>query len=160
MTRKDVVRGPLPIEGNLGGYVAFSADAAESDLCRLQRITDGVHYRGRLVAAVHHAVGALLVIPGAVSVPVGIFHKLLEGLRIALAEQIAGPLPPEIVSCRVAPGRTAVLLIARKKVEEEAGLIERPAPSTVGKNAAEQLLGPAPVQKMPLVWCPFIGIAR
>src|ERR1700730_6705940 len=160
MARKDVFRGPLPIEGNLGGHVAFGADAAESDLSELQRITDGVHYRGRLVAAVHHAVGALLVIPGAVGVPVGIFHKLLEGLRIALAEQIAGPLPAEIVPCRVAPGGAAVRLITSKEVEEEAGLIEGPAPNTVSKDAAEELLGPAPVQKMLLIWCSFIGIPR
>src|SRR5437016_13719411 len=108
MTRKDVLRGALPIERDLGSHIAFGAYAAKRNLGGLQRITNGVHHRGRLVAAVHHAVGALLVIPGAVSVPVGIFHKLLEGPRIALAEQIAGPLPPEIVSCRVAPGRTAV----------------------------------------------------
>src|SRR6266404_4085833 len=108
MARKDVFRGPLPIERNLGGHVAFGADAAKRDLCELQRITDGVHYRSRLVTAVHHAVGALLVIPGAVGVPIGIFHKLLEGLRIALSEKIAGPLPAEIVPRRVAPRRAAV----------------------------------------------------
>src|ERR1700746_990002 len=105
MAREDVLRGPLPIERDLGSHIAFGADAAKRDLGGLQRITDGVHYRGRLVAAVHHAIGALLVIPGAVSVPVGIFHEFLEGLRVALAEQITGPLPAEIVSCRIAPGR-------------------------------------------------------
>src|SRR4029077_20156574 len=108
MARKDIFRGTLPIERNLGSHIAFGADAAKRDLCDLQRITDGVHYRGRLVAAVHHAVGALLVIPGAVGVTVSIFHEFLEGFRIALAEQIAGPLPAEIVPCRVAPGRAAV----------------------------------------------------
>src|SRR5882724_12757037 len=108
MAREYIFRGPLPIERDLCSHIAFGADAAKRDLCDLQRIADGVHYRGRLIAAVHHAVGALLIIPGAEGVPVGIFHKLLEGLRIALAEQIAGPLPPEIVPCRVAPGRAAV----------------------------------------------------
>src|ERR1700739_2834888 len=108
MTRKDVLRWPLPIERDLGGHIAFGADAPKRDPRGLQRITNGVHYRGCLVTAVHHAVGALLVIPGAVSVPVGVFHPLLEGLRIAFAEQIAGPLPAEIVPCRIAPGRTVV----------------------------------------------------
>src|ERR1700737_3490901 len=116
MARKDIFRGPLPIKRNLGSHVAFGADAAKRDLRGLQRITNGVHYRGRLVAAVHHAVGALLIVPGSVSVPVGIFHKLLEGLRIALAEQIAWPLPAEIVPCRVAPGGAAVRLITSKEV--------------------------------------------
>src|SRR5947208_6439834 len=108
MSRKDILRGPLPIESDISSHIAFGTDAAKRDLCEFQRITDGVHYRGRLIAAVHHAVGALLVIARAVGVPVGIFHKLLEGLRIALAKQIAGSLPAEIIPCRVAPGRAAV----------------------------------------------------
>src|SRR3546814_9317300 len=37
-----------------------------------------IGYRGRLVAAMHHAVGALLVVAGAVAVPVRLFHEFLE----------------------------------------------------------------------------------
>src|ERR1700730_15563307 len=108
MARKDIFRGPLPTQRDLGSHIAFGADAANSDLRDLQSITDGVHYRGLFVAAVDHAVGALLVISGAVGIPVGIFHELLEGFGIALAEQVARPLPAKIVPCGVTPGRAAV----------------------------------------------------
>jgi hypothetical protein len=41
----------------------------------------------------HHALGAFLVIAGAVGVPAGLRHQRLEALGIAFAAQIGGALP-------------------------------------------------------------------
>ena len=79
----------------------------------------------------HHAVGALLVIADAVGVPVGVFHQLLEGLGVAFAEQVAGPLPAEDGARRVAPRRAVIGLVAGEEVEEQAGLAERPVLAAV-----------------------------
>ena len=72
----------------------------------------------------NHAVGALFVIPGAVSVPVGFFHQLLETFGVPLAEQIARPLPSKDVARRIAPRGTVVGLIAGKEIEKKARLVE------------------------------------
>src|SRR5207237_482955 len=52
----------LAIERDLGRHVALGLDAAAGDRERLQRVAHGVADRRRLVAAVHHAVGALLIV--------------------------------------------------------------------------------------------------
>src|SRR5215211_6333266 len=109
----------------------------------------------------HHAVGAFLVVAGAVGIPVGLLHQLLEGLGVAFAEQIAGTLPAEIVAGRIAPGRAAIGLVAGEKIEKQAGLVEGPAALPVAlEDLAEQLLGAPAVQEMLLVGGPLIGIAR
>src|SRR5712691_12611686 len=117
----------------------------------MNRIDNG---RG-LIAAVHHAIGAFLVVAGAVGIPIGLFHQLLEGLRITFAEQVAGALPAEIVARRVAPRGAMVGLVARQKIEEQGGLVERPARSVAVRLAfedlAEQLLGAPAAEKMLLV---------
>src|SRR5258707_11442787 len=100
----------------------------------------------------HHALGAFLVIAGPVGIPIRLFHQLLEGLRITLADQVARPLPAEIVARRVAPWRAMVFLVARQEVEEERGLAERPVAALAApENVAEQLLGLQPAEEMLLV---------
>ena len=74
----------------------------------------------------HHAIGALLVIAGAVLVPLRVLHQLLEGLGVAFAEQIAGPLPAEHGAGWVPPRRAVIGLIAGEEIEEQRGLEERP----------------------------------
>src|SRR4029077_6362198 len=102
---------------------------------------------GRLVAAMRHAVRALLVAAGAVQIPVGGLDQLLEGLRVAFAEQITGLLPAEDVARRHAPRRAVVLLVAGQEVEEEAGVHELPLLALAErKDLAEELLGLAPVE--------------
>ena len=103
----------------------------------------GVDDGSRFEAAMHHAIGAFLVIADAVSVPVGLFHQLLEGLGIALAEQIAGPLPAEDGARGIAPGRAMIGLIAGQEIEEQQRLKERPVVAALPRreNIAEQLLG-------------------
>src|SRR5437899_1224848 len=94
---------------------------------------------GRLISAVHHALGAFFVIAGAVGIPVGLFHQLLEGLGVAFAEQIAGALPAEIVARRVAPRGAMIGLVARQKIEEQGRLVERPTMSVAIWLALEDL---------------------
>ena len=121
------------------------AHAAQADRQRLQRVAHGILHGGRLVAAMHHAVGALLVIAGAVRVPVRLVHQLAKRLRVAFAEQIAGALPAEDVARRIAPRRALVFLVAGEKIEEQARLAERPrrAAAAALEDVAEQLLGAA-----------------
>src|SRR6266568_9532669 len=104
----DVFRRTLMAERDFRSHFTFGADPAKRDCGSLQRMTDGVHDRGRLVAAMHHAVGAFLVIPGAVAVPIGLLHQLLEGLRIAFSKQVAGPLPAKMIPSRIAPRGAAI----------------------------------------------------
>src|SRR6202041_3342761 len=104
----------------------------------------------------HHAIGAFLVIAGAVGVPVGLLHQLLEAAGIAFAEQVAGPLPAKIIAARAAPRRAVTSLVSGEEVEEEARLVELPARLSrflrvTAEDVAEQLLGPSPVEEMFLV---------
>src|SRR5258707_662487 len=120
----------------------------------------GVLDGGTLIAAMNHAVGTLLVVAGAVFVPLGGFHQFLEGFDVALAQQIAGPLPAEHVARRVAPRRAVIALIAGQEVEEEGRLREFPlALLGIAEDRAEQLLGLAAVEEMRLVGRAVISIA-
>src|SRR3954468_16844146 len=109
-----------------------------------------------------HAVGALLVVAGAVGVPIGVVHQLLEGLGVTFAEQVAGLLPAEHRARRVAPRRAVVLLVAGQEVEEHARLAERPALAAVAaaEDVAEQFLGLAAVEEVLLVRRALIRITR
>src|SRR6185437_9014233 len=110
----------------------------------------------------HHAIRAFLVIAGAVRVPIRLVHQLRESLGVAFAEEIAGPLPAEIIARGVAPRRAMVALIAGEEVEEQRGLAERPFLRAVAalEDAAEKLLGLAPIEEMRLIGGALIGIAR
>ena len=109
----------------------------------------GILHRGRFEAAVHHAVGALFVIAGAVRVPVGFFHQLAKRSRVAFAEQIAGTLPAEHGARRIAPRRAAVFLVAGQEIEEQARLAERPrrAAAAATEDVAKELLGRRAMRK-------------
>src|SRR6201987_2829295 len=118
----------------------------------------GGRRRRRLVAAMGHAVGTLFILAGAVGVPIGGLHQLLEGLRIALAEQIAGLLPAKAVARRHAPGRALKILVPSQEVEEQAGMHEIPLLALAEReHVAEQLLGLGAVQKVVLVGGALIG---
>src|SRR5271170_321592 len=123
-----------------------------------ERIID----RARLEAAMDHAIGAFLIPADAVGIPVGRLHQLLEARRVAFAEKIAGPLPAENRSGRIAPRRAMVRLISRQEIKEQGRLIEGPllpvAPAS--KNFAEQLFGAGAVEEVFLVRSALIGVAR
>src|SRR5213075_1092160 len=88
------------------------------------------------------------------------FHQLAEGLRIALAEQIAGLLPAEDVARRHAPGGAVRFLIASEEIEEHAGVHELPPLALAeGEHLAEQLLGILAGEEVLLVGSALIGIA-
>src|SRR5690242_17231836 len=111
---------------------------------------DAVGDGSGLEPAMHHAVRAFLVIADAVGVPVGLLHQLLEGLGIAFAEQIAGPLPSEDRASRIAPRRAVIGLIAGEEIEEHRGLAERPALAALAarENPPEQILGLLAVEEV------------
>src|SRR5580700_6555916 len=99
-----------------------------------------------------HAVRAFLVAAGPVGIPVRRLDQLLERLCVAFAEQIAGLLPAEDIARRHAPRRAVVGLVARKEVEEQAGVHEVPALAfTQRENLAEELLGLATVEEVLLI---------
>src|ERR1700694_4570966 len=122
----------------------------------------GVLHRGRLVTAVHHAIGALLVVAGTVRVPVGFLHQLAKAGRLAFTEQITGTLPTEDVPGWVAPRSATVFLVAGQEVEEKTRLAERPCARTsaTAENVAKKLLGASAGEKVCLIRRPFIRISR
>src|SRR5580698_4886812 len=108
-----------------------------------------------------HAVGALLVLAGAVGFPVRGVHQFLEGLGIAFAEQIAGLLPAEDVARRHAPRGAFIVLVAREEIQEQAGMHEIPLLALAEREyVAEQLLGLGAVEEMLLIRGALIGVAR
>src|SRR6202035_383218 len=94
-------------------------------------MVEGIFHGGRLEAAMDHAVGAFFVVAGAIGVPVGFLHQLLETRRIAFAKQIAGALPAEDRAGGIAPGRALVGSIAGEKVEKKLRLEEGPGPAAL-----------------------------
>src|SRR6185312_2997198 len=61
-------------------------------------------------------------------------------------EKVTGPLPTGEVVGRIAPGRALVGLVARQEIEEERGLVERPARTPLAatpENLAEELFARA-----------------
>src|SRR5262245_36587811 len=95
----------------------------------------------RFEAAMHHAVRALFIIADAIGIPVGFLHQLLERADVALAQQIARPLPPEDVPRGIAPWCTVIGLVAGEEIEKERGLVEWPGfpAAATGENAAKQI---------------------
>ena len=91
-----------------------------------QGMVERVFHRGRLEAAMDHAVGAFFVFAGAIGVPVGLLHQLLEARRIAFPEKITRPLPAEDRARRIAPRRAVIGSIAGEKVEKKLRLEKGP----------------------------------
>ena len=122
---------------------------------------DGIGDGRAFEAAMHHAVGAFLVIADAVFVPLGAFHQLLEGLHIAFAEQVTGLLPAEHAAQRHRPGRAFIGLVAGQEVHEQVGLGELPflAAIAAAENVAEQLAGALAIEEVLLIGRALIGIA-
>src|SRR5258708_6488441 len=129
MAREHVLRRALLVEGDFGRHRPVGLASSHGRDHRLQRGAGRVLDRRRFIAAMDHAVGALLVIAGAVAVPVRFVHQLAEGLHIAFAEHIAGTLPAEIVALRVAPRPPEFLLLAAHTLSDLRPLAERPLPA-------------------------------
>src|SRR5215469_17559949 len=108
MVREHVLRRALAPEIDLRRHLAVGLDAAQRNRGGFPRALHGIDDGARLVTAMHHAVGAFLVIARAVGIPIRLFHQLLEAVGVPLAEQVARPLPAEIVAARVAPRRAVI----------------------------------------------------
>src|SRR5687768_14136747 len=153
MAREDKLRRALFVERNVLRHRSVRAYAPHGDAERFQRMLDAVDDGGGFEAAMHHAVGAFLVIADAVGVPVGLFHQRFEGFGIPFAEEIAGPWPAEYGAGRIAPRRTMIGLIAGKEIEEHGGLAEGPALATLAarENPPEEILGLLAIEEVLLV---------
>src|SRR3974390_2925529 len=108
------------IQWNLRRHVTVSAHATQTDLQRPERVTHRVPDSRCLVTAVHHAVGALLVVAGPVGIPVGFIHQLAKAAGVAFPQQVARSLPAENVAGWIAPRSATVLAVAGEKVKEQA----------------------------------------
>src|SRR6185437_8711018 len=115
-----------------------------------ERVVD----RGSLEPAMGHAVVASGVAAHAVLVPRGVFHQGLEAARMPfVGEQVTRPLPTEEVVGWSAPRCALIGLIARQEIQEQPGVIERPAraraaqprtPPALEYLAEQALAGAAP----------------
>src|SRR5271166_2386830 len=101
---KDVFRGALTIERDFRRQRTACPNSLKRDARRGQWTPERVVGRRRLVAAMGHAIGALLVSACAVAIPVRGLHELLEGAGVPLSEKVAGLLPAEDVPRRHAHG--------------------------------------------------------
>src|SRR5919108_3648599 len=115
---------------------------AQENTHGLERVIYGVIDGSGFVAAMCHAVGAFRIVTGAVELPVSLFEQSFECRRVTLVhEQIARPLPAEHITGRVTPGCTAVRLVAREKIQKQAGVVEPPPVSLAEpENVPEELL--------------------
>src|SRR5712691_5868406 len=127
VAREHELRRPLLVEGDFRRHRPLGARTEHGDLERLPGLRDRRLGRGRLVAAMRHAVRAFLVLAGAVGIPVRGLHQLAERLGVALAQEVARLLPAENVARRHAPGRAVIGLVAGKEIQEQAGMNEGPA---------------------------------
>src|SRR5277367_6251403 len=72
---------------------------------RTERVVHGAGF----VAAVHHAIGALgIAALGAVALPFGLAHQLVEGIGVAVLQEVAGFLPAKNVVGGHTPWRAFV----------------------------------------------------
>ncbi len=160
VAREHVLGRALAVERNFRRHRTLGANPAQGNLQGFHRMGDRVLNGGGFITAVDHAIGAFRIVSGAVGIPIRFLHQLAEGLGITLAEQIAGALPPEHGTGRIAPGRAMVLLIPRQEVEEQTGLAERPgfAGAAATEDVAEQLLGLLAMEKMLLIRRSLVGV--
>src|SRR5229473_122232 len=159
VAREHELRRPLLVERDFRRHRPFGARTEHGDLERLPGLRDRRLGRGRLVAAMRHAVRAFLVAAGAVGILVGGLHQLAERFGVAFAEQIAGLLPAENVAGRHAPRGAMIGLVAGEEVEEQVRMDEGPALVLAArKDVAEQLLGLATIEKVLLVGGALVGV--
>src|SRR5215213_4125102 len=108
-----------------------------------------------------HAIRALFVSAGTVAIPVRSLHQLREAAGVAFAKQITGLLPAEDVPRRHSPRGAVIGLVAREKVEEQAGVDQGPILTlAAAEDIAEQLFGFAPAEKMLLVGSALVSVPR
>ena len=160
MAREHILGLARAFEWNIRRHRAGCSDTHDRGSGDLPRLAHGVDNGACFEARVHHAVGTLFVIAGAVVVPRGVVHQLFICLGVALAEQIARALPAKDGARRIAPRRALIGLIAREKIEEQCRLENRPsfAAAAALEDIAEQLFGFGAIQKVLLIGRALISI--
>src|SRR5204863_3096889 len=112
----------------------------------------GGQHRGRLVAAVGHAVVTARVAPAPVGVPVGGLDQLFIGFGVAVGHQVTRTLPAEQRIAGDAPGSAAEVHLPLEEVEEQRRVVEPPALApAVRERRPEQLVGLAYAEEVLLV---------
>src|SRR5271166_6982083 len=111
--------------------------------------TESVVYRRRFVSAVHHAIRTLGIAGlSAVLLPFRRLHQFIEGVGVAVLQQVAGFLPAEQVKRWHAPWRTRIVALPHQKFKEQRRLIEHPIFLAVRQHGAEQTSRPGAPQKV------------
>src|SRR4051812_39598605 len=99
-----------------------------------------------------HAVCALFVLAGAVTIPIRGLHQLVEAAGVAFTEQVTGLLPAEDVARRHPPWRTVIGLITGEEIQEQAGVDKSPLLAfAAAEDIAKQFFGLATTEKVLLV---------
>src|SRR5437899_5456923 len=114
----------------------------------------------RFIAAMDHAVGALLVSASSVVVPVRVLDELPEGRGVAVLEQITRLLPAENVVGGIAPWRALVVHLAHEEVQKERRLVEPPVFLGRVQDAREHLPRPLSLEKVLLIGCLLVTVPR
>src|SRR5499426_1425954 len=121
---------------------------------------EGVVHGRRLVAAMHHAVAALLVAAAPPIVfPARGLEQLLEGRGVSFLQEVAGPLPAKYVVRRVAPRSALEVLLAHEELQEQRRLVEPPAALGIREDLREKLVRSLGPQEMLLVWRLGVAVA-
>ncbi len=134
-----------------------SADHGEEAFERAESVDDG----WGLVAATHHAVGALGIARGhTVVFPLGFFEELFVCVGVALLQQVARALPTEDVVGGHAPGNAIVVAIAHEELEEQGRHIELPGFLAVGENGAEEAAHAGAAHELGLIGSLLVAVSR
>src|SRR5260370_13560149 len=96
--------------------VAITAESAADHAPEAAERAEPFDHGARLISATDHAIGAFGIAAGhAVLFPLGGFKQFLEGLRVAVLQQVAWPLPTEDVIGRRSPRPAFVLASAHQE---------------------------------------------
>src|SRR6185369_5365 len=108
----------------------------------------------------HHAVLALgITALVTVTVPVGLRHEFLEGVRVSVLKQVAGLLPSENVVGRNAPGGALVIALTHQELEEERTLVEAPLLTAIAQNLTIEFAGILLCKKVRLIRSLLVAVA-
>src|SRR5262245_20552907 len=101
---------------------------------------EGVVHGRRLVAAMHHAVAALLVAAPPIVFPARGLAQLLEGRGVSFLQEVAGPLPAKDVVRGVSPRSALEVLLAHEELQKQRRLVEPPAALGIREDLREELV--------------------
>src|SRR6266478_6152308 len=161
MAREYKLGRALPLERNFRRHWSRRARTEHGDLECGPGLRDRCLERGRLIAAMGHAVRAFFVAASPVRVPVRGVHQFTERLGITFAEQVTGFLPTEYVAGGHAPRRAVIGLVSSEKVEIKVRVDEIPFLTLAhAEDLAEQFLGLSPTEEVFLVRRALVCVTR